>query len=537
MDTRKIFLYAALCIVGLMLWSAWQNDYGHKPNQTPVANSSTTSQVSLVNNIAPNTTIPKEIAKDRLIHVKTDVLDVSIDTLGGSIVNTSLIKYPQEKGKTVPIQILTPQEDGFYVAESDLTGLNNNQPIAYKATNSNFVLSPNDKTLTLSLTGVSGGISVVKTFIFNASSYAINIDYQINNKSNKSWSGQVYNQIKRKQPAEVKGFFALRTYDGAAVYTPEKPYQKLTYSKLNSENLSKDIQGGWVAMQQRYFLSAWIPDQNQTHHYYSSVADKIFTIGMTTPITIASGEQSKISSKLYVGPEINNNLEPLAKGLNLTIDYGWLWFISVAIFWVMQQIFNVIGNWGWAIVIVTIVIKGLFYKLSEASYKSSAKMRLLAPKIQALKERYGSDRQKITQATMELYRQEKVNPLGGCLPMLIQIPVFIGLYYVLIEAVQLRQTPFIFWIQDLSTKDPYFILPVLMGISMYLTTKLNPPSPDPTQQKMMLFMPVIFTVLFASFPSGLVLYWLVNNVLSVLQQWHIIRRYEREHAQKRKSQR
>jgi YidC/Oxa1 family membrane protein insertase len=289
-------------------------------------------------------------------------------------------------------------------------------------------------------------------------------------------------------------------------------------------------------MIQHYFISAWVPPKDAVSNYYSRVSSNgLYTIGMIgSPLNVAPGQQASFDTTLYTGPALATQLSATAPGLQLTIDYGWLWFISVIIFWMMQHIYDVIGNWGWSIVLVTVIIKAMFYGLSAKSYRSMSLMKRLQPKMEALKQKFGDDRQKLTQATLELYREEKVNPMSGCLPIIIQIPVFIALYWVLVESVQLRQAPFIFWIHDLSAKDPYYVLPVLMGISMFIQQRLNPPAPDPMQAKIMMLMPVVFTVLFANFPSGLMLYWFVNNTLSFLQQWHILRKIEKEYAHKKK---
>jgi len=319
---------------------------------------------------------------------------------------------------------------------------------------------------------------------------------------------------------------------GGAITSPDKAYQKISFSDMLDGNLSKNVKGGWAVMQQHYFLSAWIPNKQKTNHYYTSVSQNgIYTIGFVGPrLKIAPGDKLSTKTTFYAGPQLSDRLQAIAPNLDLTVDYGWLWFISIAIFWLMKKIYLLIGNWGWSIVLVTIAIKALFYKLSATSYRSMAKMRRLAPKIKALKERVGNDKQKMSQATMELYKKEKVNPFGGCLPILIQIPFFIALYYVLIESVELRQAPFIFWIHDLSIKDPFYVLPVLMGISMFIQQKLSPAPPDPIQAKMMMLLPVVFTVFFLNFPAGLVLYWFVNNTLSILQQWYVMRKLEKELA-------
>jgi YidC/Oxa1 family membrane protein insertase len=298
---------------------------------------------------------------------------------------------------------------------------------------------------------------------------------------------------------------------------------------MEEKNLNTFVEGGWLAVQQRYFITAWIPEKKQQNHYYSKVGpNNLFTIGsIGSTLHVRPGKTANIYSTLYLGPEIASDLKPLAKGLDLTIDYGWLFIFSNAIFWLMSKIYSVVGNWGWSIILVTLLIKSAFYKLSESSFRSMAKMRKLQPRMEALKTQYGNDKQKLSQETMKLYKTEKANPLGGCLPMIVQIPVFIALYYVLIESVQLRQAPFMFWIQDLSTKDPYYILPVLMGLSMFLQQKLSPAPTDPTHAKAMMALPVVFSLFLMNFPSGLVLYWLVNNCLQVLQQWYITRRIEK----------
>jgi len=525
-DTKKLILYAALGIVCISIYSAWQKDYGYNA-EVIAANVNAPSDNKVMAEVVDETSVPSNIPAGRIINVHTDTLEVSIDTRGGSIIEAKLPKYPANiKDKTIPIKILSNDSENLYIAQSDFLGLNNNQPLNYKASQENYVLQPGVETLEVNLIWSDNRIKVIKTLKFTKGSYAVNVDYKVTNLTKSPINTQVFTQIKRKEPKQKSSFFGLHTYDGPAISSADKAYEKIDYSKMKDTNLNRDIEGGWIAMQQRYFLSAWVPAQDKSHHYYSNVADQIYTIGMITPFNLSPNSESMLGVKLYVGPEIAENLTQLNKTLKLTIDYGWLWMISVAIFWVMQQIYNLIGNWGVAIILVTVLIKGLFWKLSDASYRSSAKMRSLAPKMAMLKERYGEDRRKLSQATMELYKSEKINPVGGCLPMLIQIPVFIGLYYVLAESVQLHQAPFTLWITDLSAKDPYYVLPVLMGLSMFLQQKLNPAPTDPAQAKMFMLMPIVFTILFASFPSGLVLYWFINNVISVLQQWYAIYKYE-----------
>jgi YidC/Oxa1 family membrane protein insertase len=531
MGNRRLFLYLALGLICFALWSAWEKDNAAKPStSTPAtteANTNTSSNTSTNEAAAQIAQKLQPVPETQLIHVTTDTLAVDINTNGGNIVNAKLLKYPLSlKEKDTPVQILNSTPEKLYIAESGITGA----PVQYQAQQKNYVLDENAKSLTVLLHGNAKGIAVTKTYTFT-NKYDIAVDLKITNQSSKSWTGEIYNQITQKKPEEKHGFFTFSTYTGPTISSPEKPYEKLSYSKLDGNNLNRDIKGGWLAVQQRYFLSVWIPDQNSIHNFYSAVANgDIYTVGYKSAISLPANSTKEISNKFYVGPEIKENLAALAKNLDLTIDYGWLWIISVVLFWLMQQIYNIIGNWGWSIILVTVIIKLIFFKFSESSYKSMAKMRALAPKLKELKERYGSDRQKMSQETMKLYQKEKVNPIGGCLPMLIQIPVFIALYYVIIEAVQLRQAPFMLWIQDLSVQDPYYILPVIMGISMFVQQKLNPAPPDPMQAKMFMLMPIFFTFLFAAFPSGLVLYWTANNLLSLLQQWYIMRRYERTHS-------
>lgn len=542
MDFRKTILYFALAILGVMLWHAWLHDYPpskstaataqqHPAEYTPDAYSSGTI-ITQAHTAAK--TASEVIPKNKMISVKTDVLDVKINLQGGNLVSAKLQHYPVSlQEKNTPIQILNANEDELYIAQSGLSVPSDQaaSQITYKTAQANYVFPNDQNILTVILNGKTrDGISVQKTFIFTRGNYAIKADMTLTNQSGKTWDGNIYNQITRRY-VPANGSFYSRSYTGAAVSTEHTPYKKLTFESMADNNFSRDVHGGWLAMQQHYFLSAWIPPKNQTYHYYSrSFGDgedgknNVFVLGyMTQPIQLAPNATTTLNAKFYVGPEIAKHLDALAKGLGLTIDYGILSPISQVLFWVLQEIHHYLGNWGWSIILVTILIKIAFYGLSNKSYASMARTRDLQPKIKILRERYSDDKQGLSKAMMELYRKEKINPLGGCLPMVIQIPVFIALYYVLIESVELRQAPFIFWIHDLSVKDPYFILPVLMGLSMLLQQKLSPPPPDPAQAKMMMFLPVIMTIFFVTFPSGLVLYWITNNCASILQQWIVMR--------------
>ncbi|MCX7121939.1 MAG: membrane protein insertase YidC [Gammaproteobacteria bacterium] len=555
MDFRKTILYFALAIIGVMLWHAWQHDYP----QVPVS-STTAGQVSAVHPVdyAPSTynqsaspyqATPKTLAaalpKNKIITVKTDLLNAVINLQGGDLIDAKLLQYPVSvKQKDVPVQILNSSNDTLYVAQSGLSVPDEktvSKPIMYTAAQTNYVLQDGKNTLVVTLTGkVMQGFIVTKTFTFTRNNYAINTAIKLTNNTDAQWQGNIYNQITRRDV--MPSGFASRAYTGAAVSTPNTPYKKLTYEALSESDFSRDIQNGWIAMQQHYFLSAWIPPKNETLHYYSRSfgsgddgKNNIFVLGyLSAPIQLAGKTSTTFNSTLYVGPEIAKNLHLLAKGLGLTVDYGWLSPISKVLFWLMSEIHHFVGNWGWSIILVTLLIKACFYWLSNKSYGSMAKTQALQPKMKALRERHGDDKQAMSKAMMEMYRKEKINPLGGCLPMVIQIPVFIALYYVLIESVELRQAPFIFWIHDLATKDPFYILPVLMGLSMLLQQKISPPPPDPMQAKMMMMLPIVFTVFFATFPAGLVLYWLTNNCASILQQWFVMKRHRNDNKGKHK---
>lgn len=356
------------------------------------------------------------------------------------------------------------------------------------------------------------------------------MNYLIDNQSQQPWTGYLFGQLKRDKSGDPSSSTATgtATYLGAALWTKDEPYRKVSMSNMDDKNLRETVQGGWIAWLQHYFVTAWIPqagDTNQVQTRKDSQGNYI--IGFTGPaVTVPAGAQGETGATLYAGPKSQDKLEELSPGLRLTVDYGILWFIAQPIFWLLQNIHALLGNWGWSIIVLTIVIKLAFFPLSAASYRSMARMRAVSPKMQALKEQFGDDRQKMSQAMMELYKKEKINPLGGCLPILVQMPVFLALYWVLLESVEMRQAPWMFWITDLSIKDPYFILPIIMGVTMFIQQQLNPTPPDPMQARVMKLLPIIFTFFFLWFPAGLVLYWVVNNILSIAQQWYITRQIE-----------
>ncbi len=538
MEKLRWAVLIILAFLFSMLWMKWQEKYdlpvaapvvttvGQSPTSAMQAPLSAVPAASTANTVSPAVATP---VAGQAITVTTDLLKLTISLTGGNIEQVQLLEYPQGLDDKTPVTLLTNQAEQLYVAQSGLVGSGiPNEQLTFKTAQTSYVLG-NQNQLQVNLTWQgNNGINLVKTYTFTKGQYAIQVNYQVTNTTNHPWQGRFYGQLSRvpptTEPTDLLSSYA--TFTGVALSTPDNHYEKFKFSALAEANLSQQAQGGWIAMIQHYFISAWVPDQQQNSQYYSQLnTGNIYSAGVLNPtLTVAPHSQAITGATLYVGPAIASLLKPVAPYLNLTIDYGWFWFISIAIFWVMSLIHTYVGNWGLAIILVTILIKLLFYPLSAKSYKSMARMRALQPKLQALKERCGDDRQKLGRATMELYRDEKVNPLSGCLPMLIQIPVFIALYWMLMESVELRQAPFILWIHDLSQKDPFFVLPVLMGISMFIQQKLNPPPPDPTQAKVMMFLPLIFTVMFLGFPAGLVLYWLVNNVVSISQQWYVMRK-------------
>lgn len=540
MDIKKAILYVIVAILAIMLFNTWVHD--HPSVKHPKGNIETSTEDYTPPTYTPNSAKAQttfslhEKDNRRLVKIKTDVLELLIDTHGGNIVSAKLAKYPISLKNKNPVQILSNATDHLYIAEIGLTNLKT--PIQYISQKNQYKLQDNKNKLVVKFTGkTQSGLHVAKVYTFYRNEYRVNISYQIDNTTNKPWEGSLYTQIVRRQPPAESRHFYVRSYNGAAISSPQVPYKKVTYEEMNREDVDQTSKNGWVAMQQHYFLSAWIPgNPDLKYHYYTRVipsktGHSLYVIGIVSPkMSLGPGEKTTKYSTFYVGPEIAKRLKALASGLDRTIDYGWLWPISTLLFWIMSAIHAVVKNWGWTIVLTTVLIKVVFYWFSATSFRSMARMREIQPRLQALKERYANDRQALSRATMDLYRKEKINPLGGCLPMLIQIPVFIAFYYVIIESVELRQAPFVLWIYDLSIKDPYYILPVLMGLSMLAHQWLSPTSPDPAQQKVMWILPIVFTVFFINFPAGLVLYWLTNNLVQTFQQWYVNKTYETHKA-------
>ncbi|RFA30651.1 membrane protein insertase YidC [Alkalilimnicola ehrlichii] len=541
MENQRLFLYMALIFVALLMWSEWQRDYRQPAPTEEVVEEVPSEFAEAPEEAAPATdperaTVPSPtlLPQAETIRVVTDLLDVEINTLGGDIRSVKLREYPVTVDDPTPFQLMSDEQHPIFIAQSGLQVEEGDAPTHmahYRAEQTEYRLEEGENTLEVPLVWTNEeGVTVTKRYIFHRDGYLIDVRHEVANESAEPWRAYQYTQLRRSPDPGGRSMFFIYTYTGGVIYSEEDRYQKISFSDMDDSRLSRTITDGWAAMIQHYFLGAWIPPREQPQHFYSrALPDNNYVLGMSSPRqTIEPGGEGVFSSQLYVGPKEQARLREIAPGLHLTVDYGFLTVISAPLFWLLERIYNLIGNWGWAIIILTLMIKLVFYKLSETSFRSMARMRKLQPKLQQLKERFGEDRQRLNQEMMELYKKEKINPLGGCLPVLVQIPVFIALYWVLLESVELRQAPFILWIQDLSVPDPFFVLPVLMGVSMLIQQKLNPAPLDPIQQKILMVLPIVFTVFFAFFPAGLVLYWVANNVLSIAQQWVITRRIEKE---------
>ena len=552
MDIKRTILIVALAIVSYVMVLKWNQDYGQAalptqntaastvapglPDGVPAGNAGASADVPSANaETSAAELAPVAVSKD-LIRVKTDVLDLAIDPVGGDIVQLNLPKFPRRQDHPeIPFQLFDNGGERVYLAQSGLTGVNGpdarpaGRPL-YAAEQKGYQLADGQDQLVVDLKFSDNGVNYIKRFSFKRGEYDLTVSYLIDNQSGQAWSGNMFAQLKRDASSDPSSSTATgtATYLGAALWTASEPYKKVSMKDIDKGSLKENVSGGWVAWLQHYFVTAWIPaksDSNVVQTRKDSQGNYI--IGYTGPaLSVPAGGKVETSAMLYAGPKIQSKLKELSPGLELTVDYGFLWFIAQPIFWLLQHIHSLLGNWGWSIIVLTMLIKGLFFPLSAASYRSMARMRAVAPKLAALKERFGDDRQKMSQAMMELYKKEKINPLGGCLPILVQMPVFLALYWVLLESVEMRQAPWMLWITDLSIKDPFFILPIIMGATMFIQQRLNPTPPDPMQAKVMKMMPIIFTFFFLWFPAGLVLYWVVNNCLSIAQQWYITRSIE-----------
>ncbi len=544
MDNPRILLAIALSFLVLLIWQAWMQDYGPKPVPQQVSTRDTAPDAGTPGippedlPAAPDDQLPEpgepanvKLPAGQRIEVTTDLFKAVIDTRGGDLRQVDLLKYKVgTEPDSPPFRLLEEGDKQLFIAQSGLRVGKGDEPTHhadFQASKYSYELAADADVLEVPLRWTNNqGVEVVKLYRFHRGSYAIEVEHLVNNQSAEEWKARPYYQLQRTTLEETSRL--LYTYTGGVLYSPEERYEKISFDDMQDENLSRDIGAGWAAMLQHYFVGAWVPPADETARYYTrALQGERYVIGMIGP-ALAAAPDSTVStqSRLWVGPKLQHAMEAVAPGLELTVDYGKLTFIAKPIFWLLEKIHAVVKNWGWSIIILTIMIKLAFYKLSETSYKSMANMRKLAPRLKSLKERYGDDKQKLNQAMMDMYKKEKVNPLGGCLPVLVQIPVFIALYWVLLESVEMRQAPFALWIQNLSSPDPYFILPLIMGVTMIIQQKLNPAPLDPMQAKVMMILPIVFTVFFAFFPSGLVLYWVVNNTLSIAQQYVITKRVE-----------
>jgi YidC/Oxa1 family membrane protein insertase len=552
-----------LVLLGYMIWVQWQRDYGAM--QPPAMDSAAEQRTGAPADIAdiPSAS-PQQTARaadlpqptDRLepaaagvteaaavdelqyVTVRTDVLELRIDLQGGTVMSALLLDYPVTHDEPEnPVNLLSTRGEDLFIAQS---GLLSKQPAPnhtslYRSAGREFLLGANDDPLRVPLTWTDeSGTEVTKTFVLRPGSYEIEVLHEVRNGGAGSWSGSRYDQLQRAIAADrdAGGFTHPERYSflGIGFYNPEDKFEKIKFDDVADENYRKTTANGWLAMIQHYFFAAWIPPgEEETQYSARTLAaapwPRHIAVGVSPVRQLAPGESTVFSSRLYLGPKLQDNLAEIAPGLEHTVNYGIFTVFSKPLFWLLSKIHAVVGNWGWAIVILTVLIKAAFFKLTEAQYRSTARMRKLQPRIEQLKERFGDDRQRMSQAMMELYKKERVNPLGGCLPILVQIPIFIALYWVLLESVELRQAPLILWIDNLSVRDPYFILPLLNAAFMFATQRLTPMvGMDPLQQKMMTAMPIVFSIMFAFFPAGLVLYWATNAGLSLAQQYYITRK-------------
>ena len=541
MDTRRLILVMIFAFSSFMLWENWQQYKQPKPAgnapvaSTPAAGSSAapTPSVSLQAGAAAVTTAvaaaPQGIAASFV--VETDLVKASISTQGGDLLGLELKKYKESDNKESNFHLFDAKHQ--YAAQSGLIGdgLPNHRSL-FRRVDGPLQLADGSDELKVRLEADGPqGVRVAKILTFKRGSYQIDVAWEITNGSDKPLAPHAYFQLQRDDVDPAGGNRMMQTFTGPAVYTEADKYQKVKFGDIadNKAKFAKTADNGWLAMVQHYFVAAWVPAQGMQREYYMRKIDgsHLYQTGIILPVAaIGPGTSTMVNTTLFAGPQEQAALKAVAPGLDLVVDYGWLTVIAAPIFWALQFIHGLIGNWGWAIVILTVSIKAAFFPLSAASYKSMAKMRVVTPRLMQLKERYGDDKARLNQEMMKLYQSEKINPLGGCLPILVQIPVFIALYWVLLGAVEMRDAPWIGWITDLASADPYYILPVIMIVSMIIQMKLNPTPPDPIQAKVMMAMPFIFGIMFLWFPAGLVLYWVVNNILSIAQQWQITRMME-----------
>ncbi|MBS1213983.1 MAG: yidC [Proteobacteria bacterium] len=539
MDTRRLILVLIFTFSSFMLWENWQKYNQPKPPVAAATGDAAASAApkpsSALQAASPagSTPVPVDAAAaGETFTVRTDLVEATISAKGGDIVRLELFKYKEHDDKQKNF-VLFDASRHQYFAQSGLIGegLPTHRSTFRRVAGANELADGADELKVRLEADGANGSKVAKILTFHRNSYVIDVTWEITNNGEKTIIPHAYFQIQRDGEAPVGESAMMMTFTGPAVYTDEGKYQKLDFKDIasNSAKFVKAADNGWLAMVQHYFVAAFVPTEKTPREFYMRKVENAnaYQAGVIVPVAeVAPGASVSTKVSLFAGPQEQAALKQLATGLDLVVDYGWLTLVAAPIFWALQAIYGLTGNWGWAIVVLTIMIKAVFYPLSAASYKSMAKMKLLTPRLMQLKERYADDKQRLNQEMMKMYQTEKVNPLGGCLPILVQIPVFIALYWVLLGAVEMRDAPWILWIKDLASPDPYFILPVIMIVSMVIQTKLNPTPPDPIQAKMMMAMPFVFGIMFLWFPAGLVLYWVVNNILSIAQQWQITRMIE-----------
>ncbi|WGE90764.1 membrane protein insertase YidC [Actinobacillus genomosp. 1] len=541
MNSNRSLLVMGLLLVSFLIFTQWQQDFNpeiqaQKQAQQQAQVASQSSDVPAASNA--NTVIAENATQGKTITLQSDVLRLTIDTLGGDVIASDLLAHNAELNSQTPFKLLQTGAT-TYIAQSGLVGKNGIDTNAgrpqYQVAQDTFVLAEGQNEMSVPMTFEKDGVLYTKNFVLKRGSYDVAVNFNVKNQTAATVEVQPYGQIKHTL-LESSGSLTMPTYTGGAYSSAETNYKKYSFQDMEKANLDINTKAGWAALLQHYFVSAWIPNQDAENTIYSRTNNGIATIGYRGPVTnVAPNSEATITSQLWTGPKDQKEMEATAANLDLTVDYGWAWFIAKPLFALLTFIQSIVTNWGLAIIGVTIVVKTILYPLTKAQYTSMARMRMLQPKIQEMRERFGDDRQRMSQEMMKLYKEEKVNPMGGCLPILIQMPIFIALYWTFMEAVELRHAPFFGWIQDLSAQDPYYILPLLMGASMFLLQKMSPsPVTDPVQQKVMTFMPVMFTVFFLWFPSGLVLYWLTSNIITIVQQWLIYRNLEKKGLHSRK---
>ncbi len=530
MDTKRLVLFVIFSMSILMLWEAWQREQAPKTIEPQVAAAQVqdTSIPAQPTETAVDTMVEPsaQLANQQRIKVKTDVYEAEIDTTGGDLRKLTLLKHRAVDSDAENFLLMDDAANPMtYVAQTGLLAkgvdLPNHKSV-FTTSATDYQLEEGKDALEVRLNWLGGDISVDKVYVFHRNSYVVDVNYEIKNNTSSALSPSVYYQILHDDQSN-QGSAMMPTFTGTSYYTEETKFKKIPFSDMEKEQLNLSSKDGWIGLLQHYFVGAWIPKDGQVRTFYTNqVNEHLYAMGARSALTtIAPNSSMTAPARLFAGPQTKRDLDAAAPGLEYTVDYGILGFVAKPLFWLLSKIHMLVNNWGVAIIILTVFIKLAFYPLSAKSYKSMAQMRELAPRLQAMKEKYGDDRQKMQMAMMELYKTEKINPMSGCFPILIQIPVFIALYWMLLGSVELRHAPFFGWIKDLSAIDPYYILPLLMGATMIIQTFLNPPPTDPIQAKVMKIMPVVFSVFFFFFPAGLVLYWLVNNVLSIWQQWYI----------------